>query len=125
MKAPARLRAHLRSAQTHVRMRFWLLSDSSDGKQHEPLCTAHRKRLWAPYNLEFQKMTTLKATHPSPDKPTRLLTPSEAASFLSISNRTLTRLIAAGDIGCVRIGGQRRFELVALLSYVARQRDGG
>lgn len=60
-----------------------------------------------------------------PPKPTRLLTPSEAAGYLSISPRTLARLVAAGDVGCVRIGGQRRFELEALLAYVARQRDGG
>lgn len=59
-----------------------------------------------------------------PPKPIRLLTPSEAAAFLSISPRTLTRLVAAGDVGCVRIGGQRRFELPSLLSYVARQRIG-
>lgn len=58
-------------------------------------------------------------------KPTRLLIPTEAAAFLSISPRTLTRLVAAGDLPCVRIGGQRRFELEALLAYVARQRRGG
>ena len=58
-------------------------------------------------------------------KPTRLLIPTEAAGFLSISSRTLTRLVVAGDLPCVRIGGQRRFELEALLAYVARQRRGG
>ena len=58
-------------------------------------------------------------------KPTRLLTPPEAAAFLSISLRTLTRLVSAGDLPNVRIGGQRRFELELLLDYVARQRRGG
>lgn len=66
-----------------------------------------------------------KTTHPPPPKPTRLLTPSEAAGYLSISPRTLTRLTAMGDLPHARIGGQRRYELEALLAYVARQRRGG
>jgi len=60
-----------------------------------------------------------------PPKPTRLLTPSEAAAFLSVSLRTLTRLTAAGALPHVRVGGQRRYEFEALLTYVARQRRGG
>lgn len=65
--------------------------------------------------------------HPPPTtpKPTRLLTPDEAAAFLSVSLRTLTRLTSAGDLAHVRIGGQRRYELATLLAYVARQRRGG
>ncbi len=70
-------------------------------------------------------MADPKTPHQLPPKPTRLLTPSEAAGYLSISLRTLTRLTAPGTLPHVRIGGQRRFELEALLSYVARQRDGG
>jgi len=66
-----------------------------------------------------------KAPAPPPPQPTRLLTPAEAAAFLSISPRTLTRLTAIGDLPHVRIGGQRRYELEALLAYVARQRRGG
>jgi excisionase family DNA binding protein len=58
-------------------------------------------------------------------RPTRLLTPVEAAAFLSVSPRTLTRLMTTGKLPHVRIGGQRRFELEALLAYVARQRCGG
>lgn len=61
---------------------------------------------------------------PAP-KPTRLLTPPEAAAFLSVSSRTLTRLTATGDLPHVRISGQRRYELEAMLAYVARQRRGG
>jgi excisionase family DNA binding protein len=66
--------------------------------------------------------------HPQPPmapKPTRLLTPSEAVAFLSVSPRTLTRLTATGALPHVRIGGQRRYELATLLAYVARQRRGG
>ena len=70
-------------------------------------------------------MADPKTTHLLPPKLTRLLTPSEAAGFLSVSLRTLTRLTAMGDLPHARIGGQRRYELEALLSYVARQRDGG
>ena len=62
---------------------------------------------------------------PTAPTPTRLLTPPEAAAFLSISPRTLTRLTGTGDLPHARIGGQRRYELEALLAYVARQRRGG
>jgi excisionase family DNA binding protein len=70
-------------------------------------------------------MADPKTPHQLPPKPTRLLTPSEAAAFLSVSLRTLTRLTAPGTLPHVRIGGQRSYELEALLAYVARQRDGG
>lgn len=66
-----------------------------------------------------------KPPAPPPSKPTRLLVPSEAAAFLSISGRTLTRLTAAGALPHVRIGGQRRYELEALLAYIAHQRRCG
>lgn len=66
-----------------------------------------------------------KPPAPPPPKPTRLLTPPETAAFLSISPRTLTRLTSTGALPHVRIGGQRRYELEALLAYVARQRRGG
>ena len=65
------------------------------------------------------------ATQSAPPKPTRLLTPSEAAAFLSISLRTLSRLTASGEVPYARIGGQRRYEMEALLAYVARQRRFG
>ena len=39
--------------------------------------------------------------------------------------RTLTRLTATGALPHVRIGSQKRYELEALLAYVARQRRGG
>lgn len=62
------------------------------------------------------------APQSAPPKPTRLLTPSEAAAFLSISLRTLSRLTALGELPYARIGGQRRYEMEALLAFVARQR---
>lgn len=66
-----------------------------------------------------------KSPPPATPKPTRLLTPNEAAEFLSVSLRTLTRLTATGTLPHARIGGQRRYELEALLAFVARQRRGG
>lgn len=65
------------------------------------------------------------ASQTPPSKPARLLTPPEAAAFLSVSPRTLTRLTATGALPHVRVGGQRRYEFEALLTYVARQRRGG
>jgi excisionase family DNA binding protein len=82
---------------------------------------------WVPILLETKAMPRPDPKPPAPPlhKPTRLLTPSEAAAFLSVSPRTLTRLTAMGDLPHTRIGGQRRYELEALLAYVARQRRGG
>ena len=62
------------------------------------------------------------APQSAPPKPTRLLTPSEAAAFLSISLRTLSRLTASGELPYARIGRQRRYEMEALLAFVASQR---
>lgn len=42
------------------------------------------------------------------DKSTRLLTPKEAAAYLTISTRTLHRLIKAGKIRAIRLGRQVR-----------------
>jgi len=50
-------------------------------------------------------MADPKTPHQLLPKPTRLLTPSEAAGYLSISLRTLTRLTAPGTLPHVRIGG--------------------
>ena len=39
-----------------------------------------------------------------PPNPTRLLTPAEAAGLLSISPKTLQRLVARGDLAVIRVG---------------------
>lgn len=62
---------------------------------------------------------------PLSPKPSRLLTPPEAAAFLSVSARTLSRLTASGTLPHVRVGGQRRYEFDRLLSFVADHRKGG
>ena len=55
-------------------------------------------------------------------KPVRLLKPSEAAVFLAVSERTVKRLTARGELPHVRVGRSMRFVLEDLLAYVARQR---
>jgi excisionase family DNA binding protein len=60
-------------------------------------------------------------------KPVRLLKPSEAAIFLAVSERTVKRLTARGELPHVRVGRSMRFVLKDLLAYVAsqRRRSGG
>jgi excisionase family DNA binding protein len=55
-------------------------------------------------------------------KPVRLLKPSEAAIFLAVSERTVKRLTARGELPHVRVGRSMRFVLKDLLAYVASQR---
>jgi excisionase family DNA binding protein len=61
----------------------------------------------------------------NPGKPTRLLTPKEAAQFLGLSNRTLDRLVQHGLIAVVRLGGSRRFRMEDLLEAIEKNRSGG
>jgi excisionase family DNA binding protein len=112
-------------AQSLRLTRFPRLPGFSAGKRHAHFCAARRKGRRVPLLLETQPMADPKTPHQLLPKPTRLLTPSEAAGFLSVSPRTLTRRTAMGDLPHVRIGGQRRYELEALLAYVAHQRRGG
>jgi excisionase family DNA binding protein len=112
-------------AQSLRLTRFPRLPGFSAGKRHAHFCAARRKGRRVPPWLETQPMADPKTPHQLLPKPTRLLTPSEAAGYLSISPRTLTRLTAMGDLPHAQIGGQRRYELEALLAYVARQRRGG
>ena len=57
--------------------------------------------------------------------PTRLLTPKEAARFLSISIRALDRLVKLGTVAIVRLGGSRRFRLEDLMATIEQNRTGG
>ncbi len=54
--------------------------------------------------------------------PARLLKPSEAALFLAVSERTIKRLTARGELPHVRVGGLMRFVMADLLAYVAGNR---
>ena len=58
-------------------------------------------------------------------KPTRPLTPKEAAQYLSISTRTLNRWIEQGIIPVIKLGGSRRFRLEDLMAAIEKNRSGG
>ena len=61
-------------------------------------------------------------TDPQSTKPVRLLKPPEAALFLAVSERTVKRLTARGELPHVRVGRSMRFIMEDLLAYVARHR---
>jgi excisionase family DNA binding protein len=55
--------------------------------------------------------------------PVRLLTRGEVAGQLALSARTITRLVADGELACVRFGRARRFrqsDVEALIERRAR-----
>ena len=58
--------------------------------------------------------------HSQGSKPVRLLTPQETAAFLSVSVRTVQRLVSAGDLHAVRISKIMRFRLDDLLHFIDR-----
>ena len=64
-------------------------------------------------------------TETRPTYPTRLLTPKEAAGFLAISTRTLSRIVKQGDLPVVRVGGSNRFTMPDLEVYIGRRRTIG
>ena len=58
----------------------------------------------------------------SSHKSVRLMTPDEAASFLSVSTRTLKRLVAEGALRAVKIRGSMRFKLEDLEAFIEANR---
>ena len=59
------------------------------------------------------------ALHETP----RLLTPAEVSHELAISRSTLYRLVAAGQLQAVRVGGQLRFERIAVGRFLELHRE--
>ena len=55
-------------------------------------------------------------------KPIRLLNLKEAADFLSVSARTIKRLVSEGSLPAVRVRNSMRFKLQDLELYVERSR---
>jgi len=53
----------------------------------------------------------------------KLLTKAEVCEALQISRATLDRIVAAGEIETLRIGGQVRFSQQELLCYLGRCRE--
>ena len=52
------------------------------------------------------------------NKPVRLLTPDEAAQYLSVSQRTVKRLVAEGNLRAYKVRRSMRFRLKDLEAYV-------
>ena len=57
--------------------------------------------------------------------PAPLLKPEDAALILSISTRTLKRMIKRGDIAFVRVGGSLRFKPDDLVTFIRTNRTSG
>jgi excisionase family DNA binding protein len=57
----------------------------------------------------------------APDR--RLLTRSQAAANLAVNVRTLARLLAAGELPCVRIGRAVRIRADDLDEFIERRRS--
>ena len=55
-------------------------------------------------------------------KPVRLLTPKEAADFLSVSGRTIKRLVSEESLPAIRVRNSMRFRLKDLELYIERSR---
>ena len=55
-------------------------------------------------------------------KPVRLITPKEAADFLSVSTRTIKRLVSEGNLPAIRVRNSMRFKLHDLELYIERSR---
>jgi len=54
----------------------------------------------------------------------RLLTLREVAEYLAVSERTVRRLVAAGELPCLRVGSQIRFVPATLLRWISAQKGG-
>jgi excisionase family DNA binding protein len=51
-------------------------------------------------------------------QPTQLLTIKDTAAILAVSTRTVSRLVASGELESIRIGGARRIRSGALEKYI-------
>jgi excisionase family DNA binding protein len=51
-----------------------------------------------------------------------LLTIRDVAAYLSVSPKTVRRLVARGSLPCVRFGGVLRFQQADLFRFVAARR---
>ena len=54
----------------------------------------------------------------------RLITSKEAARYLSISDRHLWAIMAAGDLPCIKLGHSVRYAIDDLDGYIESRRTG-
>jgi len=66
-------------------------------------------------NIDRTQMPQTKSKTVSP----QLISVADAAIYLSVSPRTVRRLIAKGDIPIVRVGGSLRIAIAMLNAYIA------
>ena len=90
-------------------------------------CLDWRAFLAAKLHVKWQLLSPTLMNHRteaamSSHKPVRLMTPDEAAGFLSVSTRTLKRLVAEGELGAVKIRGSMRFKLEDLEAFIEANR---
>ena len=64
----------------------------------------------------------MKELEMTSQRPVRLLTLKEAADFLSVSARTITRLVSEGSLPAIRVRNSMRFKLQDLELYIERSR---
>lgn len=74
------------------------------------------------HNLASQLASLSEAIHrlgqQSPARPAPLWTDADVAKRLSVSTRTVQRLVETGEFACLRIGGQRRYDPRAIEAYL-------
>jgi excisionase family DNA binding protein len=66
-------------------------------------------------NTDRTQMPKTKSKSVAP----QLISVADAAVYLSVSSRTIRRLITKGDIPIVRIGGSIRIAIAVLNAYIA------
>lgn len=70
----------------------------------------------------LKQALTAEPTAPGMDQPLRpVMTLSEVARYLRVSNYTLYRLVTAGKLAAFKVGGQWRFRKEAVFNYATSQ----
>jgi excisionase family DNA binding protein len=67
-------------------------------------------------------MTNTTPEQVTPDPPSLLVTPQEAAKMLHVHVATLTRMAAKGEVEIVRVGSLRRFRRADVQAIVDGER---
>ena len=71
----------------------------------------------------IEEFTMLTSSHEELRTDPIMIGQREAARVLGLSERTLSKLIADGDIPSIRLGGRRLFSVEALKAWVAAKTE--